>query len=77
MQLGRSGGYDRSAAFDPSILGEPALLNLGSCYVRLGELDRAEWCFGQAANDPVHQAQARQGLAAVQDLRRRQASRGP
>ena len=37
VYLGRSGTYDRSAAFDPGLMGESALLNLGHCYLRLGD----------------------------------------
>jgi hypothetical protein len=61
IHLGRTGSYDHSAAFDPAILAEPTLLNLGICYLRLADPDRAEWCFAQVAASPTHQAQARQG----------------
>jgi tetratricopeptide (TPR) repeat protein len=71
VHLGRTGAYDRSAAFDPSIMAEPALLNLGHCYLRLGDLDRAESCFGQVLANPAHRAGAQQGLAMVQTQRRR------
>jgi hypothetical protein len=70
VQLGRTGTYDRSAGFDPSIMAEPALVNLGSCYVRLGELDRAEWYFGQVRAGTMQHGQAQQGFALVQELRR-------
>jgi lipopolysaccharide biosynthesis regulator YciM len=63
---------DCEAAFDPSIMAEPALLNLGKCYVRLGALDRAESCFAPLLHSPPHQAEARQGYAMVQELRRKQ-----
>lgn len=69
IDLARSGGYDCSAAFDPSIMGEPALLNLGKCYAKLGQLDRAEGCFAPLLNDPTHQGEARQGYTVVQQLR--------
>jgi hypothetical protein len=71
LDLGRTGAYDRSLAFDPSLVAEPALLNLGAAYLRLGELDRAEPCFGQLLTHPAHQAQARRGYEAVQEARRR------
>jgi tetratricopeptide (TPR) repeat protein len=70
LYLGRTGAYNRSAAFDPSIMAEPAVLNLGMCYLRLGELDRAELCFGQLLGSPPHQTRACQGYAMVQALRR-------
>jgi lipopolysaccharide biosynthesis regulator YciM len=59
-----------AAAFDPDILGGQALMNLGICHVRLGELDRAEHCFGQLLTHRDLQAQARQHYALVQQLRR-------
>jgi Glycosyl transferase family 2/Tetratricopeptide repeat len=74
IHLGRTGAYDRSAAFDPSIMAEPALLNLGHCCLRLGDLDRAESCFGQALANPTHRTAAQQGLAMVQAQRRRAAA---
>ncbi len=76
VQLGRTGTYDCSAAFDPTILAEPALLNLGACYVRLGELDRAEMCYANVLTGPTHQVQARQGYALVQQLRRQRSTGG-
>src|SRR5262245_35861001 len=71
VHLGRTGTYDHSVAFDPSIMAEPALLNLGLSYLRLGDLDRAEWCFGQVLSSSAYQAQARQGYALVQASRDR------
>ncbi|HKI38794.1 MAG TPA: glycosyltransferase [Gemmataceae bacterium] len=71
LHLGRTGTYDRSAAFDPTIMGEPALLNLGRCYARLGDLDRAEACFGQLLASPTHQAQARHEYDLLRQLRNR------
>ena len=69
VELGRRQTYDRTIGFDPTIIGANALLNLGACYTRLRELDRAEACFRQVLNSPTHQAQARQNLAVVQRLR--------
>lgn len=71
IDMARDGGYDCSAAFDPSILGEPALLNLGRCYAHLGQLDRAESCFAPLLSHPQFQSEARQGYALVQQMRRR------
>jgi hypothetical protein len=71
MHLGQTGTYDHSAPFDPDIMGEPALLNLGLCRARLGELDRAELCFAQLLSSPAHHAKARQGYDLVRQLRRR------
>lgn len=71
VQLGRTGSYDRSAAFDPSLMAEPAVLNLGNCYLRLGDAERAERCFTQLLTSPTHGTQARQGYTLVQGLRSR------
>ncbi len=68
---GRTGEYDTSRGFDPSILGPNALLNLGNCYLRLGELDWAETCFRQLLDDAGTGPQAEKGLAVVQEHRRR------
>lgn len=72
VQLGRSGTYDRSTPFDPSILAEPALLNLANCYLRLGEFDLAEATFGHVMHSPAYQEQGRKGYAASQAARRKQ-----
>jgi tetratricopeptide (TPR) repeat protein len=69
VEFGRTGDYDRSAAFDPGILGNVTLMNLGSCYTRLGELDQAEHCFRQLLQNPALQAQAAQNLTLVEQLR--------
>jgi hypothetical protein len=69
VQLGRTGGYDRLAAFDGRIMSGPAVINLGICHLRLGDLDRAEACFGQLLDDPALSAQAKQNHALVQRLK--------
>jgi hypothetical protein len=74
VQLGRTGSYERWSGFDPRIMGGPALINLGICHVRLGNLERAEYCFGQLLTDPALQNQAQQNHAMVQELKRRAAS---
>ena len=71
IELGRTGTYDRSMAFDPSIMAEPAVLNLARCHVRLGELDRAEAWFSQLLGSPTHQVQAQQGCDLVRSMRQR------
>ena len=75
MNLGRSGAYDRRLAFDPSIMAEAATLNLAKCHVRLGDLNRAEFCFQQVLGLPAYQKQGQEGLDLVQKLRH-QASAG-
>jgi hypothetical protein len=69
VHLGQTGTYDRSVGFDPTIIGAAALQNLGSCYLRLGDPDRAEKCLKLLLAVPGHQEQARQNLAVVEQLR--------
>jgi tetratricopeptide (TPR) repeat protein len=70
VEFGQTGRYDRTFGFDPSIIRENALANLGACFTRLRQLDRAEQCFQQLLASPTHQAQAAQNLAVVENLRR-------
>jgi tetratricopeptide (TPR) repeat protein len=75
LHLGKTGGYDRSHRFDPRILGEDALLNLGATYLQMGKLDEAEACLVQLTASPTAGRQASQYLATAQ--RRRQQQGGP
>jgi hypothetical protein len=68
VQLGRTGAYDRWAGFDGRIMRAPAIMNLGICHLRLGNLEVAEACFHQLRDDPAVGEQARQNLALVQKL---------
>ena len=70
LQLGRTGGYDRSHRFDPRVLGEDALINLGACYLQMRRLDEAEACFVQLAASPLWSKQANEFLATVQKWRK-------
>jgi hypothetical protein len=70
LHLGRTGAYDRSHRFDPRIVGEDALLNLGACYLQSGRLEEAEACFVQLAASPVRGRQANEFLATVQRRRK-------
>ncbi len=76
VRMGRTGAYDHSLGFLPYVIGAPALMNLGVCYLRLGELDKAQYCFGQLLAHPEHQAQARQHYARVEALRKQSAPQG-
>jgi tetratricopeptide (TPR) repeat protein len=71
VELGQTGSYDRSAAFDPVIMAEPAVLNLGQCYLRLGDLDRADSCFARLLSSPTHGEQAVRSREMVRRLRNR------
>src|SRR5262249_20844686 len=70
LQMGRTGAYDHSANFMPNIVGESALLNLGACYLQLGEVDAAERCYGQLLDSPTARDEARKGYARAQALRK-------
>jgi hypothetical protein len=70
LHLGRTGTYDRSHRFDPRVLGEDALLNLGACYLQMGRLDEAEACFVQLATSPLRGRQVNEFLATVQNRRK-------
>lgn len=65
VRCGQTGAYDRSAAFDPSIIGPAAILNLGLCRLRQGDLERAERCFRQVQSASGYEDRAAQGLADV------------
>jgi tetratricopeptide (TPR) repeat protein len=71
VQLGQTGTFDPAEAFDPSLVGEPAILNLGRCYLRLGNLDRADECFQRLLKSPAHIKEATDGIAMSQALRQR------
>ncbi len=72
VEVGRSGAYDRSTPFDPALIGSGALLNLGTCRLRLGQLDAAEQVLRLVPPGSPHHGRALQELAMV--ARRRAAS---
>jgi hypothetical protein len=63
VHLGRTGAYNRSASFDPTIMGDAALVNLGACFLQIGERKRAEQVFRQIAPGSPFAAQASQMLS--------------
>jgi hypothetical protein len=69
VECGKSGRYDQALSFDPRILGDDAVLNLGACYLRLSKLDDAERCFRQIEAASPRAAEARQNLAVVASLK--------
>jgi hypothetical protein len=75
IELGKTGTYDRSESFDPSILGDPTIYNLGACYTRLRQFDKAEPYFLSLLSSPTHRQLAIQGLTTIQSLRE-QSARG-
>jgi glycosyltransferase involved in cell wall biosynthesis len=68
-QCRKTGVYDRSESFDPAILSELVVLNLGVCYTRLADLDKAERCFISLLDSKSFHDRAAQNLATVQSLR--------
>ncbi len=70
LSLSESGRYDRTISFNPAIMGDDALLNLGVCYVRLGKLKAAEQAFHKLIGSPTRGEQAATNLRAIQKLRR-------
>jgi glycosyltransferase involved in cell wall biosynthesis len=66
IQMGQTGVYDRSMAFDPTIMRAPAVINLGACYAELGEFKKAEVCYGQLLNHPTLGAEAMNNYAKMQ-----------
>lgn len=70
QHLGRTGGYDRSHRFDPGILREESLINLGACYLQLKRLDEAEACFVQLTTHPRLGPEATRMLGLAQKWKR-------
>ncbi len=68
VQCRTTGIYDRSESFDPSILGDAVIMNLGVCYLKLCKLDRAELCFKQLLASPAFQSEAAKHLTLVRSL---------
>jgi tetratricopeptide (TPR) repeat protein len=66
VQMGQTGDYDHSMAFDPTIMGAPAVMNLGVCYAELGEFKKAIACYGQLLNHPTLGAEAMKNYVKMQ-----------
>jgi hypothetical protein len=71
--LARTGDYDKLVSFDPCIMGDDLLLNLGVCYTRLARIEQAEECFKQLLGSS-RAKQARENLQSLRRLRRRRAT---
>lgn len=65
VALGRGGGYDRTTGFDPGMIGEDAVANLGACYWRLRQLEKAEACYRLLLPSRKYQAEASRNLALI------------
>jgi hypothetical protein len=69
VMLGETKTYDRSARFDPKLVGEQARMNLGACYLEMGRLDAAAACFERLRESPTLGAGAAHNLALVASRR--------
>ena len=70
LEMGRAHSYDRSVSFNPAIIGDDALLNLGACLLRQGKMDEAERCFKGLLKSDTRGSEARSNLDATGRLRR-------
>jgi hypothetical protein len=70
VAMGRDGSYDQHISFDPRIVGEGALLNLGVCLVRQAKLNDAVACFEPLLNSRMRADEARENLEVVRRLLR-------
>jgi tetratricopeptide (TPR) repeat protein len=78
LHLGRTSSYDRSRPFDPRIVGEQAVMDLGACYAQLGKYDEAERSFSSLLNVEACRNDAASNLAILRALRAKQRSQqGP
>ena len=70
VRIGNTQGYDRGTSFDPRLIGDEARLNLAACYVRLGELKKAERQYVALSDRPAVAEQARANLLALKTVRK-------
>jgi tetratricopeptide (TPR) repeat protein len=68
LEMGRDHSYDRSVGFNPTIIGDDALLNLGACLLRQGKMDEAERCFKGLLKSDTRGSEARSNLDAIDRL---------
>ncbi len=71
VQMGETGRYDRSQGFDPSIVGDPARMNLGVACLRLGDLATAEQCFRRLLQSQKYAESAAKNLGVIEQLRQK------
>jgi len=74
LTLRDSDTYDKSISFDPRMIGDDLLLNLGVCCTRMAELDEAEVLFTRLLKSSNKRALAEKNLEAVRTLRSQQIS---
>ena len=68
IHLDQTQSYDMLVSFDPGILHDDALLNLGVCYTRLARLKDAQRCFKRLLHSRTRAGEAAQNLERVRKL---------
>jgi tetratricopeptide (TPR) repeat protein len=66
LHLGKTRSYSKCRGFDPQIVGERALFNLGHCRMRLGQWADAQECFRQLLASSIYEVQAAKNLMVIQ-----------
>lgn len=71
VDMGKKQSYDRHISFDPRIVGEDALLNLGVCRVRQAKLKAAAECFEALIQSGLQIKAAQANLKVINRFRKR------
>jgi hypothetical protein len=69
VDMGKNQSYDQYISFDPRLVGEDALLNLGVCRVRQAKLKAAEECFHELTQKGLQVKAAKANLKIINKLR--------
>lgn len=69
LHMGETRSYDIEVPFDGAIVGDDARLNLGACYIRLGEIDQAEAVLKQIDPTGPRGEEARLNLMTIEKVR--------
>jgi glycosyltransferase involved in cell wall biosynthesis len=70
IAMGRNHSYDHSISFDPAIVGEDAVLNLGACLFRQRRLQEAQKCFRGLLGSKTRAQEAKSNLKAIKMVNR-------
>ena len=65
VDLGEQKAFDRSRPFPPEIVGDQALMNLGACHAKIGNLADARSCFAKLLMSPAYAEDAARNLRLV------------
>nr|MBP7323384.1 glycosyltransferase [Deltaproteobacteria bacterium] len=71
VRMGHEQSYDQHISFDPRIVHEDALLNLGACLVRQAKLGDAQQCFEELMGGGVRIKEAAANLREINRLRKK------